>query len=70
MLEFYLAMKPESQTVIILSLVIVFGMFLGKLKFFGVSIGIGGVLFAGLLGGHILSLAAPMGNHRFSIEIF
>jgi putative transport protein len=59
MLEFFLSMKPQTQTVIIISLVIVFGMLLGKIKAVGITLGIGGVLFAGLIAGQIISMVAP-----------
>jgi putative transport protein len=56
MIFLFLSMKPQAQTVLLLSLVIVLGMLLGKIKALGISLGIGGVLFAGLLCGHFIAL--------------
>jgi putative transport protein len=42
-----------AHTILIYSLVIVIGVFLGKIKFFGISLGITFVLFAGIAAGHI-----------------
>jgi putative transport protein len=44
--------ESVAHTILIYSLIIVTGVFLGKLKFFGVSLGITFVLFAGLAAGH------------------
>lgn len=59
MISFFLEMKPQAQTVLLLSLVIVLGLIFGKIKALGISLGIGGVLFAGLLCGHFLSYVEP-----------
>jgi putative transport protein len=59
MISFFLSMKPQAQTVLLLSLVIVLGLLFGKVKALGISLGIGGVLFAGLLCGHFLALLEP-----------
>ena len=53
-IDFFLTMKPQAQTVIALALVIAIGMAIGKFHVWGIGLGIGGVLFAGLAGGHIL----------------
>lgn len=45
--------ESVAHTILIYSLIIVTGVFLGKLKFFGVSLGITFVLFAGLAAGHL-----------------
>ena len=44
--------ETVAHTILIYSLIIVVGVFLGKLKPFGVSLGITFVLFAGLAAGH------------------
>jgi putative transport protein len=44
--------ETVAHTILIYSLIIVVGVFLGKLKVFGVSLGITFVLFAGLAAGH------------------
>lgn len=44
--------QSVAQTVMILSLVIALGVALGHVKVFGISLGIAGVLFSGLLFGH------------------
>jgi putative transport protein len=44
--------ETVAHTILIYSLIIVIGVFLGKLKIFGVSLGITFVLFAGLAAGH------------------
>lgn len=44
--------ETVAHTILIYSLIIVVGVFLGKLKLFGVSLGITFVLFAGLAAGH------------------
>lgn len=44
--------ESVAHTILIYSLIIVTGIFFGKLKFFGVSLGITFVLFAGLAAGH------------------
>lgn len=44
--------ETVAHTILIYSLIIVTGVFLGKLKIFGVSLGITFVLFAGLAAGH------------------
>jgi putative transport protein len=62
MLHFYLSMKSPSQTLLALGLVIILGLALGKLKIKNISLGVGGVLFAGLLGGHILSTIGPVSD--------
>lgn len=40
------------QTVLVLSITIVFGILLGKIRIFTVSFGIGGILFSGIILGH------------------
>ena len=41
------------QAVVILSIVSAVGLYLGRIKFFGVSLGITFVFFAGILAGHL-----------------
>ena len=41
------------QAVLILSVVSAVGVYLGKIKFFGVSLGVTFVFFAGILAGHL-----------------
>src|SRR3989338_3502825 len=54
-MNFFIAQIPADSVayaVLIFSLVIAFGLFLGSLRIFGVHLGIAGVLFAGLVFGH------------------
>lgn len=44
--------ETVAHTILVYSLIIVIGVFLGKLKVFGISLGITFVLFAGLAAGH------------------
>lgn len=46
--------KPDSiaHAVLVISMVAAFGLALGSIRFWGISLGIGGVLFSGLLFGH------------------
>lgn len=41
------------QTVLVLSITIAFGILLGRIKIFSVSFGIGGILFSGIILGHL-----------------
>lgn len=50
-------MSDIALTVSILALVAVFGLFIGNVKFRGVGLGIGGVLFGGIIVGHFVSQA-------------
>ncbi len=50
-------MSDIALTVSILALVAVVGLFIGNVKFRGVGLGIGGVLFGGIIVGHFVSLA-------------
>ena len=52
--------ETVAHTILIYCLVIIVGVFLGKIKFFGVSLGIAFVLFAGIAAGHV-GLSA---NHK------
>ena len=45
--------ETVAHTILIYSLVIVIGVFLGRIRFFGISLGITFVLFAGIAAGHI-----------------
>jgi putative transport protein len=47
-----LRQETVAHTILIYSMIIVVGVFLGKLKLFGISLGITFVLFAGLAAGH------------------
>lgn len=46
-------MSDIALTVSILALVAVVGLFIGNVKFRGVGLGIGGVLFGGIIVGHL-----------------
>ena len=49
------------QAVVVLSLISVFGMMLGKVRFFGISLGVTFVFFIGIAAGHFgLSVAQSM----------
>src|SRR4030042_3742231 len=48
-----LAQESIARTLLIFSLVAVGGLALGNLRIRGVGVGIGGVLFAGLVAGHL-----------------
>ena len=50
-------MSDIALTVSILALVAVVGLFIGNVKFRGIGLGIGGVLFGGILVGHFVSQA-------------
>ncbi|WDB76661.1 putative transporter [Escherichia albertii] len=50
-------MSDIALTVSILALVAVVGLFIGNIKFRGVGLGIGGVLFVGIIVGHFVSQA-------------
>ncbi|CTT07085.1 putative transporter [Escherichia coli] len=50
-------MSDIALTVSILALVAVVGLFIGNVKFRGIGLGIGGVLFGGLIVGHFVSQA-------------
>ncbi|WP_411651766.1 putative transporter [Escherichia coli] len=50
-------MSDIALTVSILALVVVVGLFIGNVKFRGVGLGIGGVLFGGIIVGHFVSQA-------------
>ncbi|HAI3076782.1 TPA: putative transporter [Escherichia coli] len=50
-------MSDMALTVSILALVAVVGLFIGNVKFRGVGLGIGGVLFGGIIVGHFVSQA-------------
>ncbi|EFU6899318.1 putative transporter [Escherichia coli] len=50
-------MSDIALTVSILALVAVVGLFIGNVKFRGIGLGIGGVLFGGIIVGHFVSLA-------------
>ena len=47
-------MSEIAITISLLSLVAVIGLFIGHVRFRGVSIGIGGVLFGGILVAHVM----------------
>ncbi|WP_254434787.1 putative transporter [Magnetospirillum sp. UT-4] len=47
------AMPPVARAVFVLSLVAAAGLALGQVKVRGVGLGIGGVMFAGIAGGHV-----------------
>lgn len=50
-------MSDIASTVSILALVAVVGLFIGNVKFRGIGLGIGGVLFGGIIVGHFVSQA-------------
>ena len=62
---FFGAFQPESValTVLMFSVVAAAGLALGSVRVLGISLGIGGVLFAGLAVGRML------GEHSFNPEV-
>ena len=56
-MEWLISLFADNSTiahdVVVYALVIAFGVLLGKIKFFGVSLGVTFVLFVGILAGHI-----------------
>ncbi len=61
------------QAVVILSLIAAIGLGLGKLRFFGISLGVTFVFFAGIIAGHFgLSIDSQMLNYAesFGLVIF
>ncbi len=55
--EALLAMPSIARVVLVLSLVSAAGLALGNIKIRGIGLGIGGVLFAGIAGGHLAKAA-------------
>ncbi|CAO3414984.1 putative transporter [Azospirillum doebereinerae] len=60
--DIFLAMPPIARAVFMLGLVSAAGLALGHIKFRGVGLGIGGVLFAGIAGGHFAKQAGVTFN--------
>ena len=62
-MEWFLTLFTNSESVahiaILYALVIALGVLMGKIKFFGIALGVTFVLFAGILAGH-LGLTAPV----------
>ncbi len=48
-----ISQQPAIQAIIILSLICAFGLALGKLKFFNISLGVTFVFFVGIIAGHL-----------------
>ncbi|SMH55471.1 putative transporter [Azospirillum agricola] len=63
--DVFLAMPPIARVVFVLGLVSAVGLALGHIKLRGVGLGIGGVLFAGIAGGHL----AKEGGVTFNPEM-
>lgn len=57
LLDLFNGLSDIGRVVLVLSLVSVAGLALGHVKLFGVGLGIGGVLFAGLAAGHLATVA-------------
>ncbi|WP_211109815.1 putative transporter [Azospirillum oleiclasticum] len=57
LLDLFNGLSDIGRVVLVLSLVSVAGLALGHVKLFGVGLGIGGVLFAGLAAGHVAAVA-------------
>lgn len=51
-LRIFLVQHSAIQAVVVLSLISVFGMMLGKVRFFGISLGVTFVFFIGIAAGH------------------
>lgn len=60
--DIFLAMPPIARAVFMLGLVSAAGLALGHIKLRGVGLGIGGVLFAGIAGGHFAKQAGVAFN--------
>jgi putative transport protein len=60
--------ESAAQSIFVLALVAVLGLTLGKLRIFGIGVGIAGVLFAGLLFGH-LGIKIEPGVMHFAREV-
>lgn len=60
--DIFLAMPPIARAVFMLGLVSAAGLALGHIKLRGVGLGIGGVLFAGIAGGHFAKQAGVTFN--------
>lgn len=60
--DIFLAMPPIARAVFMLGLVSTAGLALGHIKLRGVGLGIGGVLFAGIAGGHFAKQAGVTFN--------
>lgn len=63
-LELFNGLSDIGRVVLVLSLVSVAGLALGHVKLFGVGLGIGGVLFAGLAAGHLAAVAGVSFDHH------
>ncbi len=53
-MEILTTLSPLTLIVLMLSLASIIGLWIGQFKIGGVSLGIGGVLFGGILVGHFL----------------
>ena len=72
-LEGLFSLHSSLQTIIILSLVCAVGLAAGKIRIFGVSLGIAFVFFIGILAGHLgLSIDAQMLDYaeNFGLILF
>lgn len=63
-LDLFNGLSDIGRVVLVLSLVSVAGLALGHVKLFGVGLGIGGVLFAGLGAGHLAAVAGVSFDHH------
>lgn len=64
LVKLFLDTESVAHIVLLYSMVIALGVYLGKIKFFGVSLGVTFVLFAGIVAGH-LGLTAPASTLTF-----
>lgn len=71
--ELFGGLNEIAQATLLLSIVAALGIALGNIRYKGVSLGIGGVLFAGILVGHFSGEVAPSAMHfiqEFGLILF
>ena len=64
LIDLFTSTDSVAHVVLLYAVVIAVGVYLGKIKVFGISLGVTFVLFAGILAGHI-HFTAPTTIHNF-----